>query len=203
MFCAYSGVTYTQDTINNAAVEPSRSCVTILRFRLNIPAGTSPVAFHNLRNLCESFLISPATAQNTIRVPADASTAQVAIDRAVDGDTVLVSPGIYNENITFRGKAITVTSGRAELHRCFCRLDNLNGTADGPVVTFAANEPAGVVLNGFTVQNGHAYTTRMNGGGIFCESRVAAHNKQCCHQKHRMRCVRRELRKSSDPGQRN
>jgi parallel beta-helix repeat protein len=114
-----------------------------------------------------SFLISPASAQNTIRVPADASTVQAAIDRAVDGDTVLVSPGIYNENITFSGKAITVTSGAQIFTDTSAVSTVLNGTADGPVVTFAANEPAGAVLNGFTVRNGHANTAQMNGGGIF------------------------------------
>ena len=35
---------------------------------------------------------------------------QAAIDAAFDGDTVLVAPGIYVENIDFKGKAITVKS---------------------------------------------------------------------------------------------
>jgi hypothetical protein len=43
--------------------------------------------------------VASASAQETIRVPQDVSTVQAAIDKAVDGDTVLVSPGIYNESI--------------------------------------------------------------------------------------------------------
>lgn len=37
-------------------------------------------------------------------------TIQEAIDKAVDGDVILVWPGIYNETIFFMGKAITVRS---------------------------------------------------------------------------------------------
>jgi len=46
----------------------------------------------------------------TIHVPADYGTIQEAIDAAVGGDTVLVAPGTYVENIDFLGKAITLKS---------------------------------------------------------------------------------------------
>ena len=45
----------------------------------------------------------------TITVPIDADTIQKGIDYSVDGDTILVLPGVYNESVDFDGKAITVT----------------------------------------------------------------------------------------------
>src|SRR5262245_56321528 len=46
----------------------------------------------------------------TIRVPADVPTIQGAIVSAHEGDTILVAPGIYVENLDFLGRSITVTS---------------------------------------------------------------------------------------------
>ena len=95
-------------------------------------------------------------AQQTIHVPQDASTIQGGIDAASNGDTVLVSPGTYNENIDFHGKAITVTSGGVSFTDVATTSTIINGTQDGPVVTFDSGETSGAVLNGFTVQNGHS-----------------------------------------------
>jgi hypothetical protein len=51
-------------------------------------------------------MLAPAT----IEVPGDCQSIQTAISQAKNGDTVLVAPGIYMENINFTGKNITVTS---------------------------------------------------------------------------------------------
>jgi polygalacturonase len=49
-------------------------------------------------------------AATTIHVPADQPTIQSGINAASNGDTVLVAPGTYKENINFSGKAITLKS---------------------------------------------------------------------------------------------
>ena len=95
-----------------------------------------------------------ALPQTTIHVPANQPTIQAGINAAHNGDTVLVAPGTYNENIDFKGKAITVTSGAKTYSDAATTI--INGANDGPVVGLSTNEPATAVLNGFTIQGGHA-----------------------------------------------
>jgi len=52
---------------------------------------------------------NPVKAGN-IRVPEDYATIQAAINAAIDGDVIIISPGTYVENLLIDGKAITLTS---------------------------------------------------------------------------------------------
>ena len=49
-----------------------------------------------------------AASGRTIRVPADATTIQAAVDRAKKGDLVLVSPGVYKESVTVATDGIVI-----------------------------------------------------------------------------------------------
>ncbi len=95
---------------------------------------------------------------DVLRVPAQYTTIQAAIDAAQNGDTVLVADGVYrgagNRDIGFPGKAITV---RSEHGAEACIID-CEGTAEDPHrgFRFGGNETAAAVLDGFTVQNGFA-----------------------------------------------
>lgn len=93
----------------------------------------------------------------TIYVPDDFSTIQDAINAAADGDTVIVRPNTYVENIDFLGKDIIVMS---EMGPSVTIIDgnNLYYT-----VTFALGEPSTCTLEGFTITNG---LSSMWGGGI-------------------------------------
>ncbi len=97
----------------------------------------------------------------TIRVPADAATIQQAIAAAAPGDTVLVAPGTYIENLTFLGKAITVVSESGPA------VTVIDGNWAGPVVGFAEGEQRTAVLRGFTVQHG---ASSFGGGGVFIQN---------------------------------
>ena len=94
----------------------------------------------------------------TIRVPGDAATIQQAIDAAVNGDTVLVSPGTYFEVIDFAGKAIEVRSEQGP------DTTIIDAGGAGSVVTFRSSETRAAVLRGFTLRNGF---DTFSGGGVY------------------------------------
>lgn len=94
-----------------------------------------------------------AAAQSTIRVPADQPTIQAAIDSAVNGDTVLVSPGTYLEAIDLQGKALDV---RSEAGPAATTLDG--GGQPVYVVTMASGEGPATRLSGFTITGGRGRT---------------------------------------------
>ena len=101
-----------------------------------------------------------STAQGiTIHVPAGQPTIQAGIDAAVDGDTVLVAPGTYVENIDFKGKVIEVRSSDG------ADVTIIDGYQYGSVVIFSSGEGTDSVLDGFTVTNGNSF---YYAGGIFC-----------------------------------
>ncbi|MHC4944128.1 MAG: hypothetical protein ACYTG7_14030 [Planctomycetota bacterium] len=109
----------------------------------------------------------------TISVPHDYSTIQEAIDAAVNGDTVLVEPGTYVENIDFFGKAILVQSSQGA---SVTIIDggNPSNPDHGSCVKFQSGEGSGSVLEGFTLTNGTGTIHELQGyfyylgGGIFC-----------------------------------
>jgi len=111
--------------------------------------------------LALAFAASTA-AQTTIRVPLDYPTIQLGINAAADGDTVLVAPGTYVENINFLGKAITVTSeGGPE-------VTFVDGNDVEPVVKFRSGERRDSVLSGLTLLNGRSTSATFGeGGGIW------------------------------------
>lgn len=94
----------------------------------------------------------------TILVPDDYASIQEAIDAAVSGDTIIVRPGIYVENIDFLSKILTVKSS------CGAAVTVIDGNQSGSVVHFSAGHGADTVLDGFTIRNGKNYI----GGGVDC-----------------------------------
>ncbi len=106
-----------------------------------------------------------------INVPDDIETIQGAIDASDDGDTVLVAPGEYVENIDFAGKAILLIGNPDDPSEVV-----IDGNEDGTVVTFSNGEVETSIINGFTITNGLAESY---GGGIFCDATSPTIRK--CH----------------------
>lgn len=102
--------------------------------------------------------------RSLIEVPGDVANIQEGIDLAIDGDTVLVHPGLYVENLDFGGKVITVMSLDGPLSTI------IDGSSGGSVVTFNSGETGDSKLNGFTITNGTGTFNDPNtqGGGIYC-----------------------------------
>ena len=106
-------------------------------------------------------------------VPDEQSTIQDAINAAESGNTILVDPGIYRENIDFMGKSITVHSVDGPVTTI------IDGDRSGSVVTFSSGETEDAVLGGFTIKNGsgtynvlvpHLGFGRYVGGGLYLEN---------------------------------
>ena len=98
-----------------------------------------------------SLAVAAAARAGTINVPRDQPTIQAGINAAATGDTVLIAPGTYYENIDFKGKAITVSSSGG------AAVTILDGGSKGPAVTFQTNETPAAVLSKLTIQNGGNY----------------------------------------------
>ncbi len=82
----------------------------------------------------------------TINVPGDSATIKAGINGAVNGDTVLVAPGTYTENISFNGKAIVLISSGG---RDVTIIES--AASEVTVVAFNNSEDSSSVLDGFTI----------------------------------------------------
>ncbi len=113
-----------------------------------------------------------------IQVPRDHKQIQQAINAAGNGDTVLVSPGIYREQLRLAGKQITLASrflvsrDKKDIQRTV--LD-ASISRDGKIIsgntpiTVAADTRSGTRIVGFTIRNG--------GDGIICFAKIEiSHN---------------------------
>ncbi len=114
------------------------------------------------------FIISTLPASATIiNIPGDYPTIQQGIDASVDGDTVLVQPGTYAENINFNGHSIVLgslflTTGDTS----YISSTVIDRGSPGSVVKIENGEDESTQLVGFKITNG----TANDGGGIYCHS---------------------------------
>ncbi len=104
------------------------------------------------------------TYARTWEVPTDFASLQDALDASIGGDSIMVLPGTYRENISFQGKnVILASSGGPE-------TTTIEGSNDGPVVMFTDGENNTAAIIGFTITGGSCPDERSGGIWINNES---------------------------------
>jgi hypothetical protein len=78
---------------------------------------------------------------------------QAGIDKATNGDTVIVAQGTYVENINFGGKNIVLTSTEPGNWGVVGKTI-IDGNKAGSVVTLSATQDETCILSGLTIRNG-------------------------------------------------
>jgi len=112
--------------------------------------------------------------------PLSANTIQAALNAAPVGDTVVLVPGVYEQQITMPGHAV-ILRGRTPADPAVAEAAVLDGiSASGPVVTFVATEAGASStpapsIEGLTIRNGGA----ANGGAVYCAADSVAAVRDC------------------------
>jgi len=100
-------------------------------------------------------LIFSVLLPRTLIVPTNYPNIQAGIDASVDGDTVLVQPGTYFENINFNGHNITLGSMFIMTgDTSYISQTIVNGNQNGSVFLFENGETLAAQLAGLTITNG-------------------------------------------------
>jgi hypothetical protein len=119
------------------------------------------------------FLVSANLHAKILRVPQDFSTIQKGIDASFNGDTILVSPGIYYENVNFGGKEVVLTSNfifsSDSLTISQTIIDGGKPKFSDSASVISCISTENTVIQGFTLQNGKGTFCNKywRGGGIF------------------------------------
>src|SRR5262245_26174695 len=82
-----------------------------------------------------------------LRVPQQFPTIQAALDAAADGDTVIVAPGTYVENLNITRPVTLRSSAGAE-------STTIDGGAIQPVIVAVGTGAEAITISGFTITNG-------------------------------------------------
>ena len=111
------------------------------------------------------------TEEDAVLVPDDAVSINEAIKNVREGQTILVRPGHYFENVGFFGKAVVLKSMTGPF------FTTIDGGKKKSTVTFMSAEDKNSVIDGFRITGGngtplpcHLPTREIktNGGGICC-----------------------------------
>ena len=124
-----------------------------------------------IMTLAAGGVLSSAALADTLFVPAQFPTIQDAINAAADGDTIVVAPGSYFENIDFLSKSIAVTSSGGN------GVTTIDGSVGFTSTVNIVATTGTATLSGFTVIAGPGQADPFNavltsGGGVFAQEAV-------------------------------
>ncbi|MCB9831644.1 MAG: hypothetical protein H6807_04145 [Planctomycetes bacterium] len=113
-------------------------------------------------------IVQIAGAQATLQVPATYPTIQAGIDNAVTGDTVLVAPGTYFENLIIQDKEIRLIGSGGP------NVTIVDGNNAGTVLCIKPNLGRALWIEGFTFTHGRGvdgfgYGHEGKPGGIYVQ----------------------------------
>lgn len=110
----------------------------------------------SVTSLC-LFLFVSFSGAAMLHVPAEYATIDEGIDAAEAGDTVLIDPGVYNEEINFNGKTITVaslflmTGDDSYIDNTIISNTTAEGECTNHTVTFNSGENSQSILSGLAI----------------------------------------------------
>jgi len=152
--------------------ESKAVCITSRRLRASVGRDTTPIN----RRLAVAFsvaaaLLAQAAVADILLVPQQYRSVQAAIDVAVDGDEIQVSPGTYGP-IAFYGKSISIVGVGDGARVIAAEGVGSAGVIDGPL-----DEPGGaIVVSGMTFTGGVGVDLFRNGtligGGLIVRGDV-------------------------------
>ena len=126
-------------------------------------------------------IVSSCLQSTIINIPSNQPTIQAGINASVNGDTVLVHPGTYYENIDYLGKSITVSSLEMTTgNESYIASTIINGNQSGSCVRIA-DDITNAVLRGFSITNGSGsfYYHSIRGGGILVKNNATVNIINC------------------------
>ena len=112
--------------------------------------------------------------------PAPYDRIQDAIDVAVNGETIIVMPGTYYENIDMSNKAITLRS-TDPMDPAVVTSTIIDGNSAGSVIKCVSVETTATVISGFVITNGTGTVggSFTYGGGMYCDNNSSPTVSNC------------------------
>jgi HYDIN/CFA65/VesB family protein/parallel beta helix pectate lyase-like protein len=154
-----------------STLDSGASCVINVTFAPSLPTADS--GFLSIGTSLGTVTAILSVNHRTIRVPADAPSINQAVFLAQDGDTVLVAPGTYFEQISFQGKAITIAGAGG------AAATTLDGNGFSTPVFVINGEGPRSVLKGFTITHGSNGGVAIFGASPTLQDNIITGNTGC------------------------